>query len=67
MRTNKLWLSIAFALVIASTAGCHKPGSGTETPQQAQQAAIAARAFQINHSNLPPDQKQRLLNQIGAK
>jgi hypothetical protein len=65
MRTTKLWLPIVFAFAVASIAGCQKPAN-TRTPEQVRQSAIAAKAFQINQSNLPPDQKQQLLNQIGA-
>lgn len=65
MRTTKFWLPIVFAFAAASAAGCHK-SANTQSPEQVRQSAIAARAFQINQSNLPPDQKQRLLSQIGA-
>ena len=65
MTTTKLWLPIVFAFAVASAAGCHK-SANTQSPEQARQSAIAAQAFQINQSNLPPDQKQRLLSQIGA-
>jgi hypothetical protein len=66
MRTTKLRLPIAFVFALAAAAGCHSKSANTQTQEQVRQSGIAARAFQINQSNLPPDEKQRLLGQIGA-
>jgi|GEM_PF-2338975 hypothetical protein len=51
------------------TAATPRPLTDAEKAQrdeQARKAAIGMRAAQINRSNLPPEEKQRLLNQVQA-
>jgi len=57
---------------VALTTGCGNKGGETQlsaadqqkiTAQQ-RQAAVNMQISQINNSNLPPDQKQRLIDQV---
>jgi hypothetical protein len=71
MQTQRNCPLLALVFVAASVAGCHssEPASTTAPPPPpaaVQQSAIQMQEYQINHSNLPPDQKQRLLDQIRA-
>ncbi len=70
MRTQRLWLPIVFAFAVTSASGCHNSASvsptGPPTSTGAQQTVVQMKTYQINHSNLPPDQKQRLLSKLGA-
>jgi hypothetical protein len=65
MRITKLWLPIVFAFAAASAAGCQK-SANTQSQEQVRQSAVAAKAFQINNSNLPSDQKQHMIDQLRA-
>lgn len=73
MRTVHSWLLAVVAFSGVFSAGCaHSAGapaqlSATDRQKQiemSRQAEINFKSDQINHSNLPPEQKQRLLDQI---
>jgi len=65
--------------VTTAVSGCGRQTEGTaagppplsaaeqaKAAEQVRQAEISARTAQINRSGLPPDQKQRLLEQVRA-
>jgi hypothetical protein len=73
-----MFLLIVFAVNIAFAAGCRKAAQETTAAPElsasdkakmakaSRQAQIDFESAQINHSNLPPEQKQRLLEQVRA-
>lgn len=71
MRRYRLWPLAGIVCCAALGSGC---GHSEQAPLSAddkqkitetsRQAEINVRSYQINHSNLPPEQKQRLLEQV---
>ncbi len=73
MRRNRLWLLPGIALCVPFGAGCApseqtslSAGDRKQMIETSRQAEINVKSYQINHSNLPPEQKQRLLAQLRA-
>ena len=75
MRIDKRPLFLFLALGTVFVAGCNTGAQNAAAPQlsasdqkkmaeASKQAQIEFESAQINHSNLPPDQKQRMLEQV---
>ncbi len=71
MKTQKICLLLALVFPAALIAGCHnaEPVSTAGVPPppaSVKENGIQMQEYQINHSNLPADQKARALEQIHA-
>jgi hypothetical protein len=73
MRGYRLWLLLVIAFSVTFGPGCMKSeqaqlsaGDKQKMTEMSKQAEINFKSDQINRSNLPPEQKQRLLEQVRA-
>lgn len=72
MRIHKILFPIVFACCLAFVSGCNRsapPVSASERQkitEQQRQAAIDKQVSQVNSSNLAPEEKQRIINQVRA-
>ncbi len=73
MRGYRLWLLLVIAFSVTFVLGCTKSeqtqlstGDKQKLTEVSRQAEMNFKSEQINHSKLPPEQKQRLLEQVRA-